>query len=101
MRERAAFEKMQSNASGYGKNAGNESKHDGARCDVSRLDDLKRDEAKTESLGDQTPEVERTPEDMVGKINPREPELIQELRHSLGQLAVWRQIRSSRQMVRL
>ena len=43
----------------------------------------KADVRRSESLSDELPEIERTPEDMVGKIDSREPELIQDLRRSL------------------
>ena len=41
------------------------------------------DESKTSKPPGSEAEVDRTPEDMVGKINPREPEMIQELRRGL------------------
>ena len=63
------FEKTQSNTSDCGGNIGVESRR------------VKSSE--NELLREQTLEAERTPEEMVGKINPREPELIQELRRKL------------------
>ena len=39
--------------------------------------------AKTVCFAKRSSSAEPTPEDMVGKINPREPELIQELRRKL------------------
>ena len=79
LQEHVAFKKTQSNASGYRGNIGSEANRDESRRDESRRDES----SENELLRERTLEIEPTPEDMVGKINPREPELIQELRRKL------------------